>query len=86
MASAEYHHVGTGVTTSTYWCRACEGYYGVPHDGDTHNHRPREGCACAVCQKATGRYGAEGVFMEHERYLTERAAGVVHSGSAEANR
>ncbi|MGK2947787.1 MAG: hypothetical protein ACSLFP_04385, partial [Acidimicrobiales bacterium] len=57
--------------------KVCEGYYGVPHDGDTHKHRPREGCACAVCQKATGRYGSEGVFMEHEKYLTERAAGRV---------
>jgi hypothetical protein len=79
---AVYHHVGTGVTTSTFWCRTCEGYYGVPHGDHDHSHRRyRDHCACAPWQKERGIYPTQGVFIEHDRYLAERAAGVVHSGA-----
>jgi hypothetical protein len=37
-----------------YFCRTCEGYYGVPHDGihtgpDKHPNRFYRDCACRMC-------------------------------------
>lgn len=85
MPDAVYHHVGTGNTTSEYWCKVCEGYYGVPHGSIHEERRHSAHCACAPCQKERGIYPEEGVFMEHGRYLAERAAGVVH-GRGEVQR
>ena len=64
--SAEvYMHVGSGQTPSRYYCADCDGYYGVPHDGDVHSpkHEFSGSCACRPCQERTGRYPNEGVMV-----------------------
>lgn len=79
-----YHHVGTGNTTSRYWCGICVGWYGVPHDNaheKGRDHR-RDHCVCGVCQKASGVWPSQGVFARHDDYLEQRARedghGLVH--------
>lgn len=61
-----YFHIGTGNTESRYYCHVCDGFYGVPHDGDTHKHTRRgqfiSGCACAPCQQHFGVYPRGGEF------------------------
>lgn len=59
-----YFHIGSGITTSRYYCRICDGYYGVPH-GDFHRKRAAHfdrDCACRMCQERSGRYPSEGTF------------------------
>lgn len=72
---AVYHHVGTGHTTSIYWCEFCQGFYGVLHDDIDHSQHGsgrRESCACRPCQQAQHIYPKQGVFMEHGDYLQMR--------------
>lgn len=72
----KYHHVGTGVTTSRFFCKVCDGWYGIPHDGEVHRSghelRARPWCACAPCQQRSGRYPHGGTFATHHDYLAAR--------------
>jgi hypothetical protein len=69
-----YHHVGTGVTDSVYWCPVCPGWFGVPHEGYPHGIYLKD-CACVPCQRLDGRYPKHGVFMTHAEYRRWRRAG-----------
>jgi hypothetical protein len=68
-----YFHVGTGNTESRYYCKVCDGFYGVPHDGQTHDHTRKgtfiPGCACKPCQVHYGVYPRGGEFRWIERPL-----------------
>lgn len=69
-----YHHVGTGVTDSNYWCATCDGWYGVPHD-NVHTGRWKHQanhCVCGVCQKANGIWPKQGMFATHAEYRRQR--------------
>jgi len=73
----KYHHIGTGHTEPTYYCIVCDGYYGVPHDGDTHKHAQQgkfsRYCACRACQEHYGVYPREGEYRWVERKRPLRA-------------
>jgi hypothetical protein len=68
-----YVHIGTGLTPSVHYCSICDGYFGMPHDDDCGPHAPAAPhplysfcpgtCACVPCQRETGRYPNEGVFV-----------------------
>lgn len=77
VQQVDYHHVGTGNTVSRHWCDVCDGWYGVPHDRDTHEHTAKKqfrgDCACAPCQRHFGLYPGGGIFMNHERYLEKHS-------------
>lgn len=57
-----YVHIGSGMTPSRYYCKTCDGYFGVPHDDAAHNYR-RSDCACVPCQKHFGRFPTQGTFL-----------------------
>lgn len=73
----KYHHIGTGRTEPKYYCLVCDGYYGVPHDGDTHEHTRRGkflcACACRPCQEHYGVYPRGGEFRWVKRKRPLRA-------------
>ena len=61
-----YHHVGSGRTRSDYYCSLCDGWYGVPHERETH-HQYRSGysCACRFClNDDTG-----GMLLTHDAFI-----------------
>lgn len=66
----DYHHVGAGRTRSDYWCRKCEGWYGVPHADFDHSQPERHvaSCCCGGCLTPERRH-REGVQMLHPKYL-----------------
>jgi hypothetical protein len=52
------------------YCKACDGFYGVPHDyshcqDKTIRHWNSQGCACRFCREANGKpiQGTHGYFV-----------------------